>query len=635
MATNVTYSYRISDSKPAQTFLADGVMNVINGLGTRKDTHASASTWGNEYITQNEIENSFKTSWTSRKVHEIIPNDVVRPWRRWLAEPEQITAIEAEERRLGLMSKVRKCLLLARLYGGAALILGVAGDDPREPLDVTKIKKGGLSYLHALSRHELTVQALNMDPGSPQYGEPVAYMVNGATNGMFLHPTRVVRFNNSDLPDNMAFANQGWGLPLLLTLRSALLNADVAQAAFAALPVKARTSILSIPGLVETASTKAGEQMIIGRMSVAGMAESMFNTTLLSGPKNGTDAGEKLEHNQITWSGIPEVGTWFIQMVAAASDIPLTRFGSISPGGLNSTGDGDLGNYHANLDASRELDLRPRLEMVDEALLRSALGERPANAWFEFNPFEVDSEATKTENAVRRANAIKTLADSGSVPEQVMMTLARGVLIESGDYPGAEDAYKEYDAAGEIEPVEAENDNSTLEAATQGLIAQGATPRQAANDAALMLADAAPMPLYVCRMVLNRDEIQSWATEQGLGELQPDLHCSILYSRQPVDWLAMGTSWSDRDNDGSGKLLVTAGGPRCVEPLGDRTAVLMFANGDIQWRHEEMVRAGASHDYPDFIPHISLTDKLVDLSNVQPYRGAIEFGPELFQRLEE
>ena len=72
-----------------------------------------------------------------------------------------------------------------------------------------------------------------------------------------------------------------------------------------------------------------------------------------------------------------------------------------------------------------------------------------------------------------------------------------------------------------------------------------------------------------------------------------------------------------------------------MEPLGDRTAVLMFASTDLQYRHREMVRAGASHDYPDYTPHISLTGESVDLTNVQPYRGRILLGPELFETLAE
>jgi hypothetical protein len=640
MTDKISYSYSLNDGKSVSAYrLNDGFANVISGLSTQADSN-SAGTWYLRQISQQEIENSFRTSWLCRKVHLIPVTDIVRPWRKWLAKPDQITAIEAEERRLGLRQKVRKALLWSRLYGGSAIMLGIAGDDPREPLDVTRIRKNGLQYIHVLNRHELTIAAINMDPGSPQYGEPLEYIVSGGGYQTSVHPSRMVRFTSGDLPDQLAFGNQGWGDPLLQSLRDVLAHADNAQGSFAALPAKARTTTWKVPGLMNMVSTTEGEQKFIRGARVAQQFESLFNVKVISAPSRTGEAGEEWENQTVAFQGIPDMGTWFVQMVAGAADIPMTRMAAMSPGGLNSTGDSDLSNYHANLDAGRELDLRPRLEMIDAALIPSALGAADASIWWEYEPFEVDSETTKATNAGLRATAFKTLSESNAVPSDVLMKMAKAQIIDSGEYPGSEDAYKEYEAqGGDYEPIEAPsapaNDNTVLASATEGLVAKGKSASVAARDARAMLTDAAPQPLYVARMVLNRDELQAWATEQGLGELQPDLHVTIASSRAPVDWMAMENSWADRNNDGSGQLLVSAGGPRLVEPLGDQTAVLMFSNSDLQWRNEEMRRKGCSWDFPDYTPHISLTKADVDLSAVQPYRGRILLGAEIFQTLDD
>lgn len=631
--TNITYSYRVNDAKTIA--VQDGLTSLLTGMGGSLDPSRS-SFYTPPILTRDQIDNSYRTSWLSALIHDCIPLDMTRAWRAFDAPDDINRLIRKEERRLGLIQKTSKCETLARLYGGSVMMMGVRNDDPREELDPRTVKQGDLKYLHAISRHDISVNELILDPGSSRYGEPVSYNINSG-NGRYveIHPSRIIRYVSKEMPEQIAMANYGWGDPILYSINQAIMDADTAQNSFSALTSKARTDTVTIPNLIELASTTDGEAKLKQRIQLMKAFEGLFSTRILAGPRTSNELGEAWNQFQVTWSGMPEMMDMFWQAVSGASGIPRTRLLGASPGGLNATGQSDTDGYYELISARQEMSLRPRLEMLDEVLLRSATGERDEDWYFTFNPLAVDSASTKAANSKVRADAIKTLADSGAVPEDVLMKLARGQIIESGDYPGADEAYEEYDEAGEIEPLPEPANENALEAATQGLIAQGATPRQAANDAAMMLADAAPMPLYVCRMVLNREEIQSWATEQGFGELQPDLHCTILYSRQPVDWLAMGTSWADRDNDGSGKLLVTAGGPRCVEPLGDRTAVLMFANGDIQWRHEEMVRLGASHDYPDFIPHISLTDKPVDLSNVQPYRGAIEFGPELFQRLED
>jgi hypothetical protein len=110
----------------------------------------------------------------------------------------------------------------------------------------------------------------------------------------------------------------------------------------------------------------------------------------------------------------------------------------------------------------------------------------------------------------------------------------------------------------------------------------------------------------------------------------PDLHVTILYSKTPVDWLKMGESSSDR-------IEVKAGGPRVVEELGDEGAtVLQFASSELQWRHESMCQAGASHDYEDYIPHITISYSAPKISaaDIEPYRGKIILGAEIFEEID-
>jgi hypothetical protein len=133
--------------------------------------------------------------------------------------------------------------------------------------------------------------------------------------------------------------------------------------------------------------------------------------------------------------------------------------------------------------------------------------------------------------------------------------------------------------------------------------------------------------------VLNRADLQSWATEQGLGELQPDLHVTIAYSRRPLDWMKVDNEDWNQEKDGT--IEIPPGGVRIVEPLGDRTAVLLFGSSRLAWRHEQIKNAGAGWDYPDYQPHISLTGAQVDLTGVVPYRGVIKLGPERFEEVDE
>lgn len=144
-------------------------------------------------------------------------------------------------------------------------------------------------------------------------------------------------------------------------------------------------------------------------------------------------------------------------------------------------------------------------------------------------------------------------------------------------------------------------------------------------------------PLYVSRVVENAAEIIAWAKAQGFAKtLEPsDLHVTVVYSRSPVDWFAAGDAWSDLKDGG---IRVAPGGPRAVCALGDKGAVvLMFASSSLAWSHKRFEEHGASWDYDEYQPHITITydGAGVDLDAIKAYQGEIILGPERFEELVE
>lgn len=143
-----------------------------------------------------------------------------------------------------------------------------------------------------------------------------------------------------------------------------------------------------------------------------------------------------------------------------------------------------------------------------------------------------------------------------------------------------------------------------------------------------------PAPLYVWRKLLNAPEVIAWAKAQGFKTTLPpeDMHVTVLYSKSPVDWMEMGETWSQHED---GTLAVSPGGPRQVAQFNQGAVVLQFACDALQWRNQTMLERGATSDWPEYHPHITLTYDLgeVDLSTVEPYRGPLKFGPEVFEEI--
>lgn len=143
-----------------------------------------------------------------------------------------------------------------------------------------------------------------------------------------------------------------------------------------------------------------------------------------------------------------------------------------------------------------------------------------------------------------------------------------------------------------------------------------------------------PKSLYVSRAVVNADEIVSWAEAQGFKNIVPaeKMHVTIIASRAFVDWMALGNA--DDWYMGEEEFKVPAGGPRVVSALGENKApVLMFSSSPLCYRNEAAIRNGASWDFTEYQPHITISydSTEVNLDEVEPFTGEIILGPEIFE----
>jgi phage-related protein (TIGR01555 family) len=123
-------------------FTADSFSNFLVGFGTWQDkvTQQNPSL---TLLSMMELEQLYRGDWIARKIVDIPAFDATRAWRQWQADKDQIEKLEECEQEIQLQQKVLLALQRARLYGGAAMVLGVIGTGEfHEELDVEKVKKG-------------------------------------------------------------------------------------------------------------------------------------------------------------------------------------------------------------------------------------------------------------------------------------------------------------------------------------------------------------------------------------------------------------------------------------------------------------------------------------------------------------
>lgn len=593
---------------------ADRLTDLVTGLGTSKDPIYRAQ-YGTEFVNREQLNSAYRSNWIARKVVDIPALDATREWRTWQAEKDQIEKLEAEERRLGLQLKTMQALIRARLYGGAALIIGDGGN-AAEPLRPETINRGGLKYLHVVNRWEMGSTQIVRDILSPWYGRPEFYQVNSETSGtVTVHASRVVRFLGNDLPD-VNLSPDGWGDSVLMAADAAIKEAIATNANMAQLAFEAKVDVIKIPRMMESLATASYRDRLIERFTLANSAKSIANTLML-------DSEEEWDQKQLNFAGLPDVIRVYLLIMTAAADIPATRFLGQSPAGFSATGESDTRNYYDRIKSDQMMHITPAMSVLDEVLIRSALGDRPEEIYYEWASLWQMSDKEKAEIAKLKADAFAIDVQAGLIADEALRKGRENQLIEDGTYPGFDQALED------AENAEPDEDDEDVRAEFEALKAAMQTPPVVDPES---VTDAAPKTLYIRRDVMNGAEIAAWARAQGFDTVQDDLHVTIMHTRTPMDWIKVGADDEFRHDR---EFEIAPGGPRLMERFGD-AVVLQFASSRLTWRHEDIKRLGAMTDYPEYQPHITISWGFEgDISQIEPYRGKIVLGPEIFEEVDD
>ena len=615
---------------------ADGLANVLTGRGTTAD-RSSFNFWARRFTTPEQVEAAYLSSWLHRKIVDIPAQDMVRAGRDWDAEDDQIAAIEKEEKRLGYWAKLYEALTLGRL-GGGAIIIGLGDRDPSAPLPAN-IGAKSLRYLTVLSRWQLSIGEMELDPESDNFGQPRYFRLSGSARQIDIHPSRVVCFKGLPIPAirTATWEDRFWGMSVVEAVDEAVQQATTACAGFASLIDEAKIDVFRFDKMAETLALPNGEATIVKRVELTNTGKSVHRAVIL-------DKEDEWEQRQLSLAGVRDVIITYDARVAGAADIPATRLFGKAPDGMNATGEGDLANYFQSIGAKQDMQLRPAMQQLDAVVLPSA--GVPADLPWTFSTLMVLTEAQAAEIELKEAQALEKYVGLAVVPESALAKTVQNRMIESGRFPGLKKNIEDAEKAGQglpdgdetelgIVPVGSEGGDPSLSAGRGGANPRSSA-RRAANDAATWLADATPRPLYVQRKLLNAADLIAWAKENGFTSTLPagDMHVTVLYSRAAVDPMKMGRDWSENEK---GQIVVRPGGPRVIERLGENAVVMRFASPDLEWRHKAMVEAGGSHDWPEYAPHVTLSYEEpgdVDLEALKPFNGELRFGPEIFEALD-
>lgn len=372
---------------------SDSLSNLVANIGTNRDKRTH-NRFGFQFVTPYELEAAYQSNWLARRIVDKPNEDALREWRTFSGKDAK--KIAAEERRLGVQQKYLDACCWADLYGGAAMLM-ITGQDLSKPLNLDKVKKGGLKNIVVFDRWDIQPSQFNFtDPLAPNWILPEVYtVVNGQQP---IHYSHVIRRTGARLPRRMAQFEQGWGDSRLRRCMEDLRDVVATKGGIASLVLEANVDTISVKGLQGALSSAQCDQ-ITERYRLFGMLKGIINLGLLD------QDNEVYDRKSIAFSGLSQIMEQFMVWTAGAAEMQVSELFGQSASGLSNTGEGDRQAIYDRTKAKQDGQMRRDLERFDQVMLRSALGYYPDDIEFEWNPLYQKSSVEEAQEDLADAQS--------------------------------------------------------------------------------------------------------------------------------------------------------------------------------------------------------------------------------------
>ena len=428
-----------AETKQAPITTMDAFSNPIARLGYGTQDLMQATQYPLTRMTQNYqlLTSLYRDNWIVQNIISTIPEDMVRKWYTLQSNvaPEYVDAMRRLERRTHLRKSILTGMYWGRLYGGAAGIIMVRGqDDLSQPLDQDLVLPGAFQGLQILDRWSGIYPELGLvtDPADPDFGLPEYYTIRDEDSGTLVsmvHHSRVLRFTGRELPYYEQVAELYWGESELEAIYNELIKRDNVSSNIAALTFRANVNYLETDGLDQMlATTNAEAQRRFWQTLQAQSAiESNFGTRLVN-------KGDVMHNTQYTFTGLPEVYDRVMMDVAGAARTPVTKLFGRSPAGMDATGESDMNNYYDYIDGLRENQLRPILERLLPIMALSAWGVVPDDLDIDFPPLQTPNSSEVADIADKKTQAVLAVYQSDLIDAATAQKELKALGDETGMY---------------------------------------------------------------------------------------------------------------------------------------------------------------------------------------------------------
>jgi phage-related protein (TIGR01555 family) len=373
---------------------ADGLQNVLIGMGTGRDKSQYTKTTATVFLAQEELENLYG-EWLPRRIVDIYADQATRKGFKVLfggegVRAEEVQGIEQVIEDLYILEHLNLAAKNSRLYGGACLLLFIDDGRPAHmPVDKRNIRR--IEDIECLDRWQIApvINEENLyDYSKATYYQIISGDLINQPQLTYIHRDRILRFDGDWLPYRIRQRNYGWGMSSLQTVYDSFKHYWTGLNSAATLLTEFDIFVHKVRGLA--AMLAAGkESSIRDRLQVNDMSKSVYRGYAIDAEK------EELEFISRNFGGIGEILEKLRVDIIGASKIPHTVLFGESPGGLGSTGRSEERDFAKTLADYQSVHFkRPMKKLLEYIMLSKegpTKGELPESWRIAFNPlFELN-----------------------------------------------------------------------------------------------------------------------------------------------------------------------------------------------------------------------------------------------------
>ena len=318
---------------------------------------------------------------------------------------DEIIELEKKIEETEAVEKLIEALKWNRLFGGAGLIINVAGEDPRDDFDIEAVGEGREIEFYSADRWELANNPYILTPTLTPNGQRVKD-VNFNYYGIEINPSRVLILRGKPAPSLKRLQLQGWGMSELERLVSPMNKFLKNQNVIYELLDEAKLDVYSIDNYAGSVAS-GQEEAVKKRIMLTNYMKSYLNALIL-------DAEDKFDQKQMSMTGVSEVLREARYDIASAMKMPVTKIFGMSSAGFNS-GDDDIENYNSMIERDVRTPSKNIIKTIVRLLCKATFDYIPEDIDIEFESLRIMKETEEEALRTSKYNRFRDLYINGLI----------------------------------------------------------------------------------------------------------------------------------------------------------------------------------------------------------------------------